>query len=323
MKINIQNIDTYLMSYIDNELSLAEINELELFIKAHPVYEKELALLKQTVLEADEVGYENKQLLYRFEEMEATLPSAFKKQLYRQDSKVVEGFFTRTNIISISSIAALLLLFIGYRFYTSGNDLNNASFSQSKKANTENSTEAVIANKEQDNNSDIGTLANTEQDLEISKLAKHKNFASLAAESIIYTTKNRVIGKKSSLKIVNKAQTVSNNQASNKIAFGSNEQYVAAATISETDITPNSITAELTNKTIAKIEPINNTENTKQAIANTNTPLEAKENYENIDTDDHDRTIYIANLEIDGDKLRGFSRRINAIFKRNKNEKQK
>ena len=323
MKINIQNIDTYLMSYIDNELSLAEINELELFIKAHPVYEKELALLKQTVLEADEVGYENKQLLYRFEEMEATLPSAFKKQLYRQDSKVVEGFFTRTNIISISSIAALLLLFIGYRFYTSGNDLNNASFSQSKKANTENSTEAVIANKKQDNNSDIGTLANTEQDLEISKLAKHKNFASLAAENIIYTTKNTVIGKKSSLKIVNKAQTVSNNQASNRMTFSSNEQYVAAATISETDITPNSITAELTNKTTVEIEPINNTENTKQAIANTNTPLEEKENYENIDTDDHDRSVYIANFEIDGDKIRGFSRRINAIFKRNKNDKQK
>jgi hypothetical protein len=323
MKINIQNIDTYLMSYIDNELSLAEINELELFIKAHPVYEKELALLKQTVLEADEIEYEDKQLLYRYSEMEAPLPSAIKKQLYRQEAKVVEGFFTRTKIISISSIAALLLLFIGYRFYTSGNDLNNASFSQRKKANIENSTEAVIANKEQVNNSDIGTLANTEQDLEISKLAKHKNFASLAPENIIYTTKNTVIGKKSSLNIVNKALTVNNNQASNKIAFGSNEQYVAAATISETDITPNSITAELTNKTIAEIEPINNTENTKQAIANTNTPLEEKENYENIDTDDHDRTIYIANLEIDGDKLRGFSRRINAIFKRNKNEKQK
>jgi hypothetical protein len=39
--------------------------------------------------------------------------------------------------------------------------------------------------------------------------------------------------------------------------------------------------------------------------------------------DENDRTLYIANFEIDGEKLRGISRRINAIFKRNKNEKQK
>jgi len=321
MKINIQNIDSYLMSYIDNELSLAEIKELELFIKAHPVYEKELALLKQTVLEADEVEYEDKQLLYRYSEMEATLPSAFKKQLYRQEAKVVEGFFTRTNIISISSIAALLLLFIGYRFYTSGND-SNIAFSQNKKANTENSVNAVIANKVQ-SNSNVGTLANTEQEIEISKLAKRKNEGSLAAKNIIYTSKNSVIEKKFSLKIVNNAQTFNNNQVSNRMTFSSNEQYAVAASISETDITPNSITTELTNKTIAEIESQHNNENTKQALVNTSAALEEKESYENIDTNERDRSVYIANFEIDGDKIRGFSRRINAIFKRNKNDKQK
>ena len=323
MKINIQNIDTYLMSYIDNELSLAEIKELELFIKAHPVYEKELTLLRQTVLEADEVEYENKQLLYRYSEMEATLPTAFKKQLYRQEAKVIEGFFTRTNIIRISSIAALLLLFIGYRFYTSSNDLSNASFSQSKKANTENNVEAVMANKVQTNNSNVGTLANTEQDIEISNLAKQKNEGSLAVKNIIYTSKNSVIEKKSSLKILNNTQTVTNNQMSNRIALSSNEQYAAAASISGTDITPNSITAELTNKTIAEIESQHNNENTKQELVNTSAALEEKESYENIDTDERDRSVYIANFEIDGDKIRGFSRRINAIFKRNKNDKQK
>jgi hypothetical protein len=255
--------------------------------------------------------------------MEASLPSAFKKQLYRQEAKVIEGFFTRTNIIRISSIAALLLLFIGYRFYTSSNNLSNASFSQNKKANTENSVEAVIANKVQSNNSNLGTLANTEQDIEISNLAMQKNEGSKAVKNIIYPSKNAVIEKKSSLKIVNNAQTFSNNQVSNSIAFSSNEQYAAAASISESDITPNSVTAELTNKTIAEIESQNNIENTKQALANTSGALEEKESYEYIDTDERDRSVYIANFEIDGDKIRGFSRRINAIFKRNKNDKQK
>ena len=313
MKINIQNIDTYLMSYIDNELSLTDRKEVELFVQAHPVYAKELALLKQTVLEANEVVYEDKHLLYRYSEMEASLPSAFKKQLYRQEAKVVEGFFTRTKIISISSIAALLLLFIGYRFYTSGNDLNNATFSQTEKTNTKNGDEAVIAN--------------TEQATINGKLAKENGDALMTANDEMFENKNLLLGKETRFKIVNKKQIVSDKQSdmevSNLIAFNSNEQNATAGKISETTIIPNSITTELTNKTIAEFEPTNINENTKQALANTSTSIEEKESYENIDTDERDRSVYIANLEIDGDKIRGFSRRINALFKRNKNEKQK
>ena len=313
MKINIQNIDTYLMSYIENELSLTDRKEVELFVQAHPVYAKELALLKQTVLEANEVVYEDKHLLYRYSEMEASLPSAFKKQLYRQEAKVVEGFFTRTKIISISSIAALLLLFIGYRFYTSGNDLNNATFSQTEKTNTKNGDEAVIAN--------------TEQATINGKLAKENGDALMTANDEMFENKNLLLGKETRFKIVNKKQIVSDKQSdmevSNLIAFNSNEQNATAGKISETTLIPNSITTELTNKTIAEFEPTNINENTKQALANTSTSIEEKESYENIDTDERDRSVYIANLEIDGDKIRGFSRRINALFKRNKNEKQK
>lgn len=317
MKINIQNIDTYLMSYIDNELSLADRKELEIFIEAHPAYAKELALLKQTVLEANEVVYEDKHLLYRYSEMEASLPSAFKKQLYRQEAKVVEAFFTRTNIIRISSVAALLFLLIGYRFYTSNNDLNNASFSKSEKVNTKNGDESVIAN--------------TYQSIEINNPAKDKSESSLAADNKIFRNENLLLEKVTNFKIVNKKQIVSDKQSdmdvSNLIAFNSNEQNATASTIPETSITPKSNETELTNKTIAEIEPTNinenNIENTKQEIANTSASLEEKESYENIDTDERDRSVYIANLEIDGDKIRGLSRRINAIFKRNKNEKQK
>ena len=317
MKINIQNIDTYLMSYIDNELSLTDRKEVELFIEAHPAYAKELALLKQTVLEANEVVYEDKHLLYRYSEMEASLPSAFKKQLYRQEAKVVEAFFTRTNIIRISSVAALLFLLIGYRFYTSNNDLNYASFSKSEKVNTKNGDEGIIANTQQ-------TTIN-------GKLAKENGDALMTANDEMFENKNLLLGKETRFKIVNKKQIVSDKQSdmevSNLIAFNSNEQNAAASTISKTSITPNSETNELTNKTIAEIEPTNinenNIENTKQEIANASTSIEEKESYENIDTDERDRSVYIANLEIDGDKIRGFSRRINALFKRNKNEKQK
>jgi hypothetical protein len=46
-------------------------------------------------------------------------------------------------------------------------------------------------------------------------------------------------------------------------------------------------------------------------------------NYEVIDTEDPDRTILIANFEIDGNRLRGLKRKVTSLFKNNKSEKNK
>ena len=45
--------------------------------------------------------------------------------------------------------------------------------------------------------------------------------------------------------------------------------------------------------------------------------------YSNIDTDEEERSINIANLEIDGAKFRELSRKITTLFKRNKPENDK
>jgi hypothetical protein len=45
--------------------------------------------------------------------------------------------------------------------------------------------------------------------------------------------------------------------------------------------------------------------------------------YNTIDTEEEDRTINIANLEIDGAKFRAISRKITTLFKRNKPENDK
>ena len=45
--------------------------------------------------------------------------------------------------------------------------------------------------------------------------------------------------------------------------------------------------------------------------------------YEVIDTEDPNRTIFIANFEIDGAAFRGITRRVSALLKRNKSEKEK
>jgi hypothetical protein len=45
--------------------------------------------------------------------------------------------------------------------------------------------------------------------------------------------------------------------------------------------------------------------------------------YETIDTEEPSRTIFIANFEIDGAAFRGITRRVSALLKRNKSEKEK
>jgi FlaG/FlaF family flagellin (archaellin) len=51
------------------------------------------------------------------------------------------------------------------------------------------------------------------------------------------------------------------------------------------------------------------------------TPIQVQ--YINIDTDEEDRSVNIANLEIDGAKFRELSRKITTLFKRNKPENDK
>ena len=52
-------------------------------------------------------------------------------------------------------------------------------------------------------------------------------------------------------------------------------------------------------------------------------PKQEKESFEEINTEDNDRVIYISNIELDGDKFRGITRRLGILFKRNKTEKNK
>jgi hypothetical protein len=85
----------------------------------------------------------------------------------------------------------------------------------------------------------------------------------------------------------------------------------------------NTIVTENSSLTISDNTSASNTENETVILNNNNTSINEADTYNNINTEEHDRSIYIANFEIDGEKLRGVTRRINAIFKRNKNEKQK
>ena len=68
--INLTNYEEYFISFIDNELNEDERVDVEKFILQHPQLQAEFALLKQTVSEPEPVVFENKEILYRYEKEE-------------------------------------------------------------------------------------------------------------------------------------------------------------------------------------------------------------------------------------------------------------
>jgi hypothetical protein len=291
MKINMQNYESYCLLYIDNELSAADRMELELFMQAHPTLANELAALQQTVLTPETLLFEDKAILYRYDEMEASLPSSFKQSLYRQETKVVEGFFTNQRMIGIASIAAILLLLLGYKIYFTNQVIH-------KNEIVQNDNHQIINKKNIDSVS-----VKTSIDIENKPLTKYKSEMAVGVSNKLFINEKLPLQKEPN--------------------FIQQETKTIDATITTPTINLKPIETETNISAIAENSSPNRTENTNANLNNTDNQIEEEENYNKINTDEHDRTIYIANFEIDGDKLRGISRRFNALFKRNKNEKQK
>ena len=316
MKINIQNYESYFLSYIDNELSSTEKKEVELFIQENPVYAHELKILKQTVLGAEEMIFEDKVSLYRLEAMEAALPATFKKSLYREEATIVHGFFTKRRIKMMASIAAMLLLFLGYKMY----------FNESLPNSIQNQSNSLVSNFSPNSNRNNNNISN-----------RNDNNTTNVKDAII--VKNNSILE---------ANVLANMQPAFKVMPGANTVTTIIDSKKTSVNEPSFIQAGTTesNSTYVTPEPTANTANTSVAVGNSNyaaiashapynganeqvnanessVPMTESEQYTNLNVDENDRTLYIANFEIDGEKLRGISRRINAIFKRNKNEKQK
>jgi hypothetical protein len=126
-------------------------------------------------------------------------------------------------------------------------------------------------------------------------------------------------------KEVNMQKTVDNKilTATSQPALFKNTQVASDQTINNE---PSNLVTEIVSK--ENIETI--TENNPNTAINTanSSSLAAelkveKESFEEINTDDNDGVIYISNIELNGDKFRGITRRLGAIFKRNKTEKNK
>ncbi len=65
--INETNYEEYFLLYIDNELSIAKREEVEMYVLQHPKLQKEFINLKQVILTPETISYDNKEDLYRTE----------------------------------------------------------------------------------------------------------------------------------------------------------------------------------------------------------------------------------------------------------------
>jgi hypothetical protein len=74
MEINRNNYETFFLLYLDRELKPSEMSEVEKFVNDNADLQKELSLLRQTVLIPAQTEFDQKELLFRKEEKRRVIP---------------------------------------------------------------------------------------------------------------------------------------------------------------------------------------------------------------------------------------------------------
>jgi hypothetical protein len=333
MQLNESTYETIFLLYIDNELSHKERLEVEAFIADNPSYALEMEALQATVLSSDKIQYPFKENLKEQAEISldgmeedwdkdwnatyATmlkadveaipgLSTSFKNSLKKETASeaiIVKSFGFNQQKFTYAAVAACLMVFFGYQQLTKSS-VTDSQTSNSKATNLN----KVLA----PNISPITTTKSTgSSEIIVSNLNKQVRVNSInpvTKTSQLATTK---------LQASNSTKT----QRSNLLQ---QESISMAETTPDNRILDNQAVMKEIPRTYNNPITINATALTKNSIdSETETEENGAASYEVIDTEDPNRTIYIANFEIDGNKFRGITRRVSAFLKRNKSEKEK
>jgi len=287
--INENNYETYFMSYIDNELNATERAAVEAFVLTEPKYAEELAFFEKTKLHASSnefIEMEDKIFLYRFPEMEASLDPDFKKSLYKKEAPIRKIIFTPNIMRASFAIAAMLILLIGIQLFKTDRIIKDK-------------TVLAITNNSSTNSRQIENtiLPNAVNKVAISKKINNTNIT--IAKSA--TTNQPSFEDKTIATNNMNTNIVSRSEGGRETNGENSSQSILLAKFNEAQISSSSM------ETMA-------TEEEKTILPTI---------YKEIDTEEEDRTISIGMLEIDGAAFRGITRRVSALLKRNKIEKEK
>ena len=274
--IGIDNYEEYFLLDINGELNAKAKNEVEKFVLQHPKLQEELTLLKQTVLEPKQVVFEDKQSLYRKEE------------------RVVPFAWMRL------AAAAAVIGFAVLVWWMLPSGKNNGELANVKPVK-ENTAPAV---------KDIGT----ENQQQTVKPEQNNNDVAIATP--VQDKKNSgAIGKED--KIKTKQPVIKSNMPVNE-----NIALTNAQSNQQKSSLPEETVPEEKEKTIAYQQPVIDNEqpapsddasakNTDVAAANLVKPAVYKE----LNTDDdNNESLYVGNLNLNKNKLRGVIKKVGGLF---------
>ncbi len=97
MNIDRHNYEEFFLLYVDNELSAAEKNVVDVFVRENPDLQEELMLLQQSVISVDPVVFENKNELLKngeFALLQEKLILYMDNELGAADKKSIEALIT-------------------------------------------------------------------------------------------------------------------------------------------------------------------------------------------------------------------------------------
>ena len=332
MQLNESTYETIFLLYIDNELSPKERLEVEAFIVDNPSYALEIEALKATVISSEQLEYPFKENLKQqaaetgVEDLEkdwdATystilktnmeeipgLSTPFKNGLKKEAAKegiVLKPFGFSQQKFTYAAIAACLMVFIGYQQLTK-TPVSNSSASNSIVSNSlsNKSNKVLVPNiSTESTKSDATVISNSNKQELVNNI-----------KPITKTKKEILIQEKLNTSELEIAKT--NKNVSIAIAEPTRNNSILNNQAIITKL-PSSYNNPMTIDALS----------TETSSVDKNTDLirdeKATTSYELIDTEDPNRAIFIANFEIDGAAFRGITRRVSALLKRNKSEKEK
>ena len=327
MQLNESTYETIFLLYIDNELSPKEKLEVEKFIVDNPSYALEMEALKATLLRPENLPYALKENLKKQtletslemldqewdatyatilkEDMQAipALSTTFKNTLKKatvSEGVLINPFSFNQNKFTYAAIAACLMVFIGYQ------QLTKTSVSNSQASNS------LVTNSNTELVTKVAPITTTTSGETVA------NNSSQPANNVepVVTTKQRV---------TKNLQTLNSSNKRNSFK-PQNESIVIAEPIRNKGILNNQalitkLPSSFNNPMIIDALPTE----TSLIDGDTESTIDEKgtTSYEVIDTEDPNRTIFIANFEIDGNRLRGLKRKVTSLFKNNKSERNK
>jgi hypothetical protein len=294
--------------YIYKELSQKESLEVDAFIAENPRYALLMEELKGTLMLPESIRFPNKSSLKK-EAIESIKENVEVAEIENLDA-IWTATYSNYLMQEIQTIPGLSTEFkkgLKKETHSKSNVLRPFSFNQNKftYAAVAAMLMLLIGYQQLTKTPETYTLAAIENSPQKQEVSNIKHAA---------LPKNNTVQIKRTTQVVEVKEAVADNSLIASTVSSSNLQAIVAY---ETEAF-NTTTATIgTNEVVES--PTYKTE--------INTPVLMEENsstnYEIIDTEDPERTVYIANFEIDGNRLRGLKRKLTSLFKNNKSDKNK